>query len=291
MNLNFLRQTDVPLFPKALYNRPLTRLTAGRLLVIGGQIHEFSQPTAIHQLALAAGLGECRVIMPDALASVLGGANGVYFGASTTSGSLARAALGRILELSEETDATAIGASLTNNSDTTMLIERLLAELKTPLVVFADGLASIGSQLDILSSRPYTLFILTMAEVFKLAGQRGLAIHIRPDGGLVNKVEIINQVAATLTGDLVVFGSEIIIACGDHISVTPTNYKLSLQPALYYGVLSSFWVQNRTNRAAGLAAGAFIIRSVGQHFEATANPTVSQLASTITSTLKATESW
>ncbi|HEY6736275.1 MAG TPA: hypothetical protein VI322_01010, partial [Candidatus Saccharimonadia bacterium] len=124
----FLKQANIPLYPQVLYNRPVTRTGAGRLLLVGGHTGEFSQPTAFNQLALAAGAGECRVVMPDKLAALLAGAPGVYFGAATASGSLSRDALGRILQLAEEADALAIGTSLSNNSDTTMLVERLLTE-------------------------------------------------------------------------------------------------------------------------------------------------------------------
>src|SRR4051812_16862820 len=122
----FTRQEDEPLFPNILYNRPVTRHAAGRLLVAGGHSGEISLPTIIHQLGIAAGLGECHVVLPDNLAKFLGGAPGTFFAASNPSGSLAPEALGRILELSEEADAVALGASLSNNSTTAMLVENLV---------------------------------------------------------------------------------------------------------------------------------------------------------------------
>src|SRR3954469_20037555 len=102
--VQFTRQDADPLYPKVLYNRPITRSGGGRLLIVGGHSGEFSLPTAIHQFAVAAGVGEAVAVLPDNLAKFLGGAPGTAFAASSTSGSLGREALGRILELSEESD-------------------------------------------------------------------------------------------------------------------------------------------------------------------------------------------
>lgn len=282
-------QTDELLFPQVLFNRPVTRNGAGRLLVVGGHTGEFSQPTAMNALALAAGAGECRVIMPDKLLPILGGAPGVFFGASTNSGSLSRDALGRILQLSEETDAVAIGSSLSNNSDTTMLAERLLSETTGSLVLYDDGLVAARSQIADISRRPNTLFILTMPEVFKLCGQLGIAIHVQSGAGLINKLEIVENLAGALAGDIAVFGTEVIAGAKGALTVTPLNHRLSLQPAIFYAVLASFWIQNRINPLAGLTTGAFVLRNVGNTLDATSTPSVTQLVTAVTQCIKAQE--
>ena len=63
----FDRQDGAPLYPKILYNRPVTRSGAGRLLAIGGHTGEFSLPTALYGFAMAGGAGECVVALPDRL--------------------------------------------------------------------------------------------------------------------------------------------------------------------------------------------------------------------------------
>jgi hypothetical protein len=256
----FVRQDDQPLYPKILYNRPVTRAGAGRLLVVGGHSGEFSLPTAIHQLSLAAGVGECRVILPDTLAKLLGGAPGTVFGPSNPSGSLGTEALGRILGLSEEADAVLVGASLSNNSSTAILVEHLLAAV---------------------TGNPEVLVVLTMAEVFKLCGSLHIPIHIRDGAGLINKLEIIQNLAAASRCSYAVYGSEIVIAAGGELIVTPINYRLALVPALFYSVLSTFWLQNPTDRRAGLATGAYVIRAASGHLGATDRPAVGDLAAAL----------
>jgi|GEM_PF-919576 len=285
----FIRQTDDPLYPKVLYNRPITRSGGGRLLIVGGHSGEFSLPTAIHQFAVAAGIGEAVAVLPDNLAKFLGGASGTAFAASSTSGSLGREALGRILELSEEADAVAIGASLSNNSNTSILTERLISEIDRPIIVIDEGLTAMRPNISAVTDNPRALIILTMAEVFKLCGALGIAISIRQGAGLINKLEIVQNLAAASACAYVVYGSEIIVAAGADLIVTPINYRLSLTPALFYGTLSTFWLQNRSNPTAGLATGAYLITKAGATLGDTDRPSAPGLAAALAETLKQSE--
>jgi NAD(P)H-hydrate repair Nnr-like enzyme with NAD(P)H-hydrate dehydratase domain len=277
----FIRQDDQPLFPKVLYNRPVTRNGAGRLLVVGGHAGEFSLPTTIHQLALAAGVGECRVALPDTLAKLLGGAPGTAFLASSPSGSLGTEALGRLLSLSEEADAVAIGASLSGNSNTAILIEKFITELERPYSLFDQGLSAVQHHISVVTTNPDALLIMTMTEVFKLSGQLGIAIHIRDGAGLMNKLEIIHNLATAIQAQIVVYGTEIVIAAGEELIVTPINYRLSLVPAIFYAVLTTFWLQNPADRRAGLATAAYIIRTCSQNLGHTDRPSVGALANAL----------
>jgi NAD(P)H-hydrate repair Nnr-like enzyme with NAD(P)H-hydrate dehydratase domain len=282
----FIRQSGEPLFPKVLYNRPITRMGGGRLLIVGGHTGEFSLPTAIHQFAMAAGIGEATAVLPDNLAKLLGGAPGVAFAASSTSGSLGREALGRILELSEEADAVVIGASLSNNSNTAMLTERLVQEIERPLIIIDEALAALRQNITAVTDNPKALVILTMAEVFKLCGALGIPINIRPHAGLINKLEIIQDLAAASACAYAVYGSEIIVAAGAELIVTPINYRLSLTPALFYGTLSTFWLQNSQNPTAGLTTGAYLIAEAGASIGDTDRPSAGGLAQALAAILK-----
>ncbi len=282
----FIRQDGPPLYPNILYNRPVTRHGAGRLLVIGGHSGEFSLPINLYRLAMAAGIGECQVALPDSLVRLVGGAPGATFVPASPSGSLGREALGQILHLSEEADAVAIGASLSNNSHTSILVEKLIQEMERPVVVFDEVLISMKHNLKLITDKPNCLAILTMPEVFKLCGALGLAINIRPGGGLVNKLEIVRDLVAASKCQYVVYGSEIIVAAGDEMVVTPVNYRLSLVPAAFYAILGTMWLQNPTRHREGLVTGAYVLREIGQTVGSEERPSVSQIAKTTTKVLE-----
>src|SRR4051812_6684812 len=110
----FKRQHDEPLYPKALWNRPVARSAGGRILIAGGHRGDFSLPTTVHQIAIAAGVGQATVALPDVLRPLLAGAPDVEFLASSQSGSLGRAALGELVDLADDAGAVIL-AGMSNN--------------------------------------------------------------------------------------------------------------------------------------------------------------------------------
>ena len=199
------------------------------------------------------------MLLPDVLAKLLSGAPGTFFAASSPSGSLGREAAGRALELSEEADAVAIGASLSASSDTGMLIEKLLTEIERPLIIFGDALKSVHHNPRTITDNPNVLVILTMAEVFKLCGRLGIPINIRPHAGLINKLEIVQDLKTASSCQYAVYGTEIIVAADTEFIVTPINFHLAMVPALFNATLATFWTQNPSRRRQGLATGAYLI--------------------------------
>ncbi len=79
-----------PLFPELLWSRPENRLHAGKLLIIGGNLHGFAAPATAFSAASKAGIGSQRVLLPDAIRKVVGNfMPEADFGTSTPSGSSA----------------------------------------------------------------------------------------------------------------------------------------------------------------------------------------------------------
>src|SRR5437667_1367289 len=56
-----------PAFPDVEWQKPEHISLAGKLLVVGGNTHGFAAVAQAHQDASKAGIGECRVILPDSL--------------------------------------------------------------------------------------------------------------------------------------------------------------------------------------------------------------------------------
>lgn len=259
----YIRQESEPLYPKVLWNRPVARRGAGRLLVPGGHSGELHAPIALHDLALAAGAGQCVVALPDSLARMLGGAPESVFVPSNPSGSIGREALGRLLHLAEDADALLLGAALSGHSETTTLIERLMLDSPAPVVAFDEAMRTLLLNPKLLCEREDSLLILTMPDVFKLAGALAVPISIRPGGGLINKLEIVRDLARKIKPQMAVIGSETIIAAENQLIVTPAKVRLAASPLLYYAALSAFWVQNPSRRVEGLATGAWVTKLVG----------------------------
>ncbi|HSX15124.1 MAG TPA: hypothetical protein VLE72_04475 [Candidatus Saccharimonadales bacterium] len=264
------RQTNLPLYPKVLWNRPVSRAQSGRLLIVGGRRGAIAVLQSVFQTAVAAGIGQIKILAPDVLKPLLSGVAEASFGPSTNSGSLARLGLDLLTELASDADAALLGADLSNSSETAILAERFIASYHQGLILVADAIPMIAQSPDVVRQRPRTLLVFTMQELFKLAGKLGLPIHIRPEAGLAAKVEIASDFWELSRIDLALIGPEIIIRSGSKTSITPLPPKTRLEPTAAAGVLSVFYTQNPSASFEGLTTGAFVLaQSVGEQAQTT----------------------
>lgn len=260
MDQPFLTQTTDALFPKILWNRPITKGAAGRLLLIGGHQRDFQLVQAIYQYAVASGIGQTTTVLPDSLRPLLQGFDDTYFVASSPSGSIGKAAAGELLHLAADYDALSIGANLSNNSETAVAIERIITETSKPAILYLDAFDALSFNLRLATDRDNCVIIVTMPQLFKLAGKLGVALQIKPERELLGRVEIIEQVASEINASLVCVGRELIVASESKISVTP-DISARINPAIY-GIISVFWTWRHSFEA--LTTGAYIIRQVSQ---------------------------
>ncbi len=257
MDQSFQKQGSEPLYPKVLWNRPVAARAAGRLLVLSGHSGDLNTPQTIYQSAQAAGIGDCRVVLPDAVRKLIGDVEMASFVPSSPSGSLGRASLAAILDLANDYDTIAIGGGLSQNSETTMLVDSLLSMTDKPVILSDDALVLMKHQLKEIAQRPNSLILTDMVGLIKASGALGVAVNIRPDGGILNKVEILRNYLTAGKASYVVVGTELIVGVGDHVSVTPYELTAAAITGLATGVLGTFWTQNRTFE--GLTTGAFVL--------------------------------
>ena len=59
------RQGTKPLFEELEWNKPERRDQAGRLLIVGGNVHALGAPAKSYELALQTGIGAAKIALPD----------------------------------------------------------------------------------------------------------------------------------------------------------------------------------------------------------------------------------
>src|SRR3989344_6678256 len=104
----WLKQVSEPLFPDLLWSRPENKRQAGKLLIVGGNVHGFAAPVSAYNTAVKAGVGTTSVVLPGSLKKTItqqfphfrgtSSETGVEFVSSTPSGSLAKRALEMLLD-------------------------------------------------------------------------------------------------------------------------------------------------------------------------------------------------
>lgn len=166
----WLQQTpEKPLFPDLVWNRPETKQFAGKLLIIGGNLHGFTVPATAYNEALKAGIGVARVLLPDALQKTVGKlVPEAEFTPSTPSGSFAREALGELLPAAHWADGVLLAGDFGRNSETAILLESLIEKYSGQLTLTKDAVDYFAKSPHILLNRPETTLVVSLAQFQEL---------------------------------------------------------------------------------------------------------------------------
>lgn len=239
------------------------------MLIVGGHRHEFALIQGIYQITEAAGIGYVQAALPDTLRNLIGGGEFGHFLPASPSGSLGRAALGELLHLAEGYDGIIIGANLTNNSETSVLIESLIARSQRPIIITEEAIESFKFNPKLITNNAQAVVVTTMPGLFALANHHHLPLAIKPNRGVMGKIEILQQIVDISRCSYLVFDADIIVAAEEQISLTPLERPLSQAPAIAIGLASVLWLQNRSKTFQALTTAAYLAHQATQQPDAT----------------------
>ena len=236
-NISWLKQTsDKPLFPDVLWSRPENKRYAGKLLIIGGHSQSFSAASRAFTAASAAGAGQVRVVLPDALQKSIGKLFvEAEFAPSTPIGSFGRQALDSLLDLAAWSDAVLLAGDFGKNSETQVLLEAFVDKYSGLLCVAGDSLDYFTQRSDQITKRGDTLLVGDLSSIQKLA-QPNVAIQQTAD-----LVQILNKLSIFTSGIkasvVTTASSKIIVAVGDKVSTTAAkDNRVEPELAVYVSV-------------------------------------------------------
>jgi len=164
------QSADKPLFPDLLWSRPERRDQAGKLLIIGGNLHGFSAAAEAYQCAAVSGIGTSRVLLPKSLKPTVGKLfPEAEYVPSTPSGSFARAALSELLEAATWSDGVLLAGDVGHNSETALLIESFANKYTGQLTITQDVAEYIITSPLTTINRADTLIVVSIGQLQKLA--------------------------------------------------------------------------------------------------------------------------
>lgn len=168
MNDSFWQQQhSTPLFPDILWSKPENKLTAGKLLIIGGNTYGFSAPATAYQEAMQAGIGAVRIIMPMGLQKLVGHLPDTYFAPQNPSGSFSKKALDDMLLHASWCDAVLLAGELGRNSETAVTLETFTKKYSGALTLTKDAVDYFLHHPSIVLQRPNTSIVLSMEQLQK----------------------------------------------------------------------------------------------------------------------------
>lgn len=241
----WLKQTkDKPLFEDLLWSRPENKRHAGKLLIIGGNLHGFSAPGTAYGTALRAGIGTARVLLPDKLQKTVGKLiPEADFGPSTLSGSFSKMALAQLLEAAQCADGVLLAGDFGHNSETAILLDSFMNKFEGQVTVAQDSLDYFWGPKSPLIERLDTLSVIGLSKLQKLAKNNRPTTPILHTVMLADLVETLHDWTTGNPGQIITkHADNFITASGGQVSTTPAperpNWQIEL--AAYASV---WWLQ------------------------------------------------
>lgn len=216
---------DKPAFEDLLWSRPESRHTAGKLLIIGGNIHSFAAVGQAYQSAQTTGIGTIRVIMPDSLQKTVSKLlPEAGFAISTPSGSFSQAALGEFLEQADWADAVLIAGDLGRNSETAILLEKFVTKYKGQLILTKDAVDYFSRMPASLIDRPDTCLVLTLAQLQLIASAAKSTEAFTFNLDLIQLIEKLHKFTADSKVNLIIKHlNNMVVAVDGQVSTTKTD--------------------------------------------------------------------
>mgnify|MGYP001045690279 CR=1 FL=1 len=248
MKPNFwVQQTkDKPLFPDIIWNRPENRQFAGKLCIIGGNLHGFTAPATAYNEALKAGIDVARVILPDALQKIVGKlVPEAEFTPSTPSGSFAQSALGEILPAAQWADSTLLAGDFGRNSETAILLESFLTKHPGQLTLTDDAVDYFVKSPKTLLRRPETTLVVSLAQLQQIATHSQFDIAITSQMDMLQIVHALHQFTQTYSANIITEHLDhTFVAVSGQVSSTPLTQDKKTWHLKTAAHASVWWLQN-----------------------------------------------
>lgn len=246
-NTYWQKQTkELPLYSELLWSRPENRLHAGKLLVLGGNKHGFSAPAAVYAEAGKAGIGTCRVLLPEALHKTVGQLfpAAEYAASTATSGGFARAALAEWLSQSAWADGVVLAGDLGRNSETAILIESFVEKYGGPLTLVNDAVEYALDTPNLFLNRPETTVVASATQLQKLAIAAKVTTPITSGMALLQLADMLYQFTGAHQATIVTYhDGAVLVAAHGKVSSTRLHGANLTAVAAHAAV---WWIQNPT---------------------------------------------
>ena len=222
-----IQNNKSPLYPDIIWNQPENKYLAAKLLLIGGNSQTFNLMSEAYQKTLKT-TSEFKIILPESLKKILENfITNCYFLPETSSGSLALKGLSTIEELSEWSDGIVLIGNFGQNSETTILLEKLITQLQQVITLTNDAVDNLILQPSILLKNTNHILVLNIKQLQKLLLQMKFSQAITSTMNLINFTNVLHNFTKLHDFHIITnFNETIIVAVNGQLSITTIkNFK------------------------------------------------------------------
>jgi len=237
-----------PLYEDLLWSRPENKMQAGKLLIVGGSSDNFKAINGAYIAAKQAGVGACKVYLPDSLEKALSNVlDDGFYGPSNLSGGFSRQALGQLLDLSVWADGVLLAGEFGKNSETTVFIESFLDKYKGLLVLANDSIDLILNQMDQIIFRPKTILVADLSRLQKAGLASKLSIAFKSTSGLMQLIQALHELTARVNLAVLTYHlNSYVVSFSGQVSSTKTPSEIDWQTSS--AAKAAVWsIQNSNN--------------------------------------------
>lgn len=248
MSMNYWTKQDAnkPSFPDLAWSKPENKMHAGKLLIVGGNLHGFSAPARAFTASQKAGIGMTRVLLPDAIQkSVKAFMPEADFAFSTPSGSFATASLDTLIDNAGWADATLVAGDLGRNSETAVLLESFINKYDGLLNLTKDSLDYLIETPQLIIDRENTLVTISFSQLQKLFIASKSQQAITNDMGLVRFVDALRDFTMQHTVHIITkYHDTYIAASNGRVSTTKEQSKKEIWRVDTAAAAAVWWLQH-----------------------------------------------
>lgn len=237
---------DAPLFPDIEWNRPEQRTHAGKLGVVGGNKLGFVAVGDSYATALATGIGQVRVLLPDVLKKTVPSTiSDIVFGSSNPSGSLSRDALTQMKALGTWADSILLVGDAGRNSETAILYEDFVRYYQGPLTITRDAVDLLLNASEVMVERDNTLLVVSFAQLQKIFSKVYYTKILTFSMQLQQLVETLHKFTITYPITVATYHqNQFIIASGGQVTTTPWGNPMAIWKGSVATHAAAYWLWN-----------------------------------------------
>ncbi len=240
-NTYWLKQTkDNPLFPDLIWSKPENKNQAGKLLIVGGNLHSFSAPSFAYITALQAGAGTIHLILPSSIEKTVSKLlPEALFAPVTPSGSFSKEALTILLENEAWADGVLLAGDFGRNSETSILLESFAEKATRPFVITNDAIDCLLNSRSLICN-PNTVIVADFSKLQKIFQRLKFSLAITSTMSFASLVNALHEFSLKYPISLVLpYENHLFVASRGEVSSTKTVDNLPNNAVI--AVYASVW--------------------------------------------------
>jgi len=222
-------------------------MTAGKLLIAGGNAHGFAAPAEAYGVAVKAGAGTVRVLLPDAIRKIVGVVfeSGEFAPSTPTSGSFSQKALNDFLSFSSWADGVLFAGDLGRNSETAILMEKFLTKHPAAVTLTKDAVDyAVAAPRNVLQ-RSSTTLVLSLSQLQRLGIAAGFPRAVTFSMDFLHLVEWLHDFTTEYQVYIVVrHHNQVLVAVHGQVSSTHVSQEERIWRVRTAAITSVWWMQN-----------------------------------------------